>query len=357
MAHDPTPGEPRADEAVLSGPAWLQADTEHRAAENGQPAEAPSLADPRRRTERWLIVGVGLYALIVVGVMFLGGLRITPDVLAVAAVLVAVLLGRTRLFLRDWMPFIAIFLAYELMRGIADDAGFPVHMEDVAALELWLFAGNLPTQILQDLFAPGEGVSAAAIVATVLYMLHFALPIVTGLLLWVWHRPQFHDYVATFILLSFSGFVTYLFLPVAPPWMAAGAGILNGPDGQPVIEYLKPDAFAVIAQALGYADGRELSTYVFYGINPNGVAAFPSLHAAYPLLSFLVLRRAFGRIGWIAFAYTLAVWWAIVFTGDHWVVDIAGGVAYALAAFYVAPRLGGWVAMLRGPDRSAPAAP
>ena len=101
----------------------------------------------------------------------------------------AVLLGRTRLFLRDWIPFVAIFLAYELMRGIADDAGFPVHVTDVIAAERLIAFGQLPTQVLQDWLAPAQGVGPAAIVATFLYMLHFALPIVTGLLLWVSAAP------------------------------------------------------------------------------------------------------------------------------------------------------------------------
>ena len=297
----------------------------------------------RSRNERWLGWGVLAYAVLVVVLMYAGGLNITPDVLVVAFLLVAVLLGRTRLFLRDWIPFIAIFLAYELMRGIADDAGFPVHVTDVIAAERFIAFGHLPTQLLQDWLAPAAGVGPAAIFATVLYMLHFALPIVTGLLLWVWRRPQYYDYVAAFILLSFSGFVTYLLLPVAPPWIAAQWGELNGPNGEAVIRYLKPDGFAAIAQALGYPDGDMLSSYVFYGVNPNGVAAFPSLHAGYPFLAFLVLRRAFGAVGWLALGYAALVWWAIVFTGDHYVVDVLGGIAYASAAYFairwLAPKL------------------
>ncbi len=288
----------------------------------------------RVRNERWLMVAIGAYAVLVVALMVGGGLEIHPDVLAVAFLLVAVLLGRTWLFLRDWVPFVAIFLAYELMRGIADDAGFPVHVHDVIAAERFIAFGHLPTQVLQDWLAPASGVGAAAIVATILYMLHFALPVVTGFLLWLWRRPLYYEYVAAFILLSFAGFITFLLLPVAPPWWAAGLGALNGPDGQPVIRYLKPDAFAVIAHALGYPNGEQLSSYIFYGVNPNGVAAFPSLHAGYPFLAFLVLRRAFGRVGWLALAYAVAVWWAVVFTGDHWVVDVLGGIAYAAAAFF-----------------------
>jgi membrane-associated phospholipid phosphatase len=293
----------------------------------------------RSRNERWLVWAILAYAALVVVLMVAGGLLITPDVLLVAFLLVAVLLGRGRLFLRDWIPFVAIFLAYELMRGIADDAGFPVHVTDVIAAERLISFGLLPTQVLQDWLAPPSGVGPAAIVATVLYMLHFALPVVAGLLLWVWRRPQYYDYVAAFIALSFGGFITYLLLPVAPPWWAAGLGELNGPNGEPVIRYLKPEAFGVIAEALGYPDGEQLSSYVFYGVNPNGVAAFPSLHAGYPFLAFLVLRRAFGRIGWLAFVYAVLVWWAIVFTGDHYVIDVLGGIAYAAAAYFGVRRL------------------
>jgi PAP2 superfamily len=299
-------------------------------------------AEARRRTERWLIIGVAGYAALVAALMFAGGLRITPDVLIVALALVAVLLGRTRIFLRDWIPFVVIFLAYELMRGIADDAGFAVHVADVRDLELALFGGTLPTAWLQDRLAPASGVGPAAIVATVLYMLHFALPVATGFLLWVWRRPLYHEYLVAFVFLSFSGFVTYLLLPVAPPWLAAEWGYLDGAGGEPIVRYLKPDAFAVIAEFLGYPNGRELSSYVFYGVNPNGVAAMPSLHAGYPFLSFLFLRRAFGGWGWLALAYAVAVWWAIVFTGDHYVVDVLAGIGYATLAYLVAPRLAGW---------------
>jgi PAP2 superfamily len=289
--------------------------------------------DLRQRNERWLVVAVVGYAALVVGIMIAGGLSITPDVLFVAFALAAVLLGRGRVFLRDWLPFIAIFLAYELMRGIADDAGFPVHVEDVIAAERLISFGHLPTQLLQEWLAPGSGVSAAALAATVLYMLHFALPVVTGFFLWLWRRPQYYDFVGAFIVLSFAGFITFLLMPVAPPWYAANLGALNGPDGEPVVRYLKPDAFAVLADAMGF-DGRWLTSYVFYGINPNGVAAFPSLHAGYPFLTFLVLRRAFGPIGYLGLLYALAVWLAIVFTGDHYLIDALAGAAYATAAFF-----------------------
>lgn len=286
-----------------------------------------------QRNERLLLVGVAGYALLVAALMFRGGLAITPDVMAVALALAAVLLGRGRLFLRDWLPFIALLLAYELMRGLADDAGLPVHMEDLILVDRLLAFGNLPTQVLQDALHPATGIDRVAMLATAIYMLHFALPIVTGFVLWVWRRSQFHDFVAALILLSLAAFVTYLLLPAAPPWYAAGHGALNGPDGRPVIAYLKPGAFETVADALGF-DGSYIYTYAFYGVGPNAVAAWPSLHVAYPFLAFLVLRRAFGRIGWLALGYTVLVAFSVVYTGDHWLHDCIAGVAYAYIAYY-----------------------
>lgn len=122
--------------------------------------------------------------------------------------------------------------------------------------------------------------------------------------------------------------------------------MLNGPDGQAVISYLKPGAFDTLATAFGFA-GDYIYTYAFYGVNPNGFAAWPSLHVAYPFLTFLVLRRAFGRIGWLAFAYTLLVAFSVMYTGDHWIIDCVGGIAFAYVSFYAVTHAGtaqGWLA-------------
>lgn len=303
------------------------------------------------------------YVVLVVALMFERGVGLTPDVLAVAFGLSAVVLGRGRLFLRDWIPFVALLLAYELMRGVADDTGIAVHIGDMALADRLVF-GAIPTQVLQDAFRSAGAVDPIAIGATVVYMLHFALPLVTGYLLWVWRRPQYYDYVGSLILLSIAGFMTYLLIPAAPPWFAANEGALSGPDGLPVIEYLKPVAFEQLAETLGF-DGEFIYSFAFGGVNPNLVAAFPSLHVAFPFLAFLALRRAFGRIGWLAFGYTLLVGFSVVYTGDHWVIDLVAGAAYAYVAHYavvhtpeaVRQRVeGGWhasIVALRRPFRSS----
>jgi hypothetical protein len=297
-------------------------------------AQAAAHGELGRRNDRLLLALVAGYIVILSALMIVRGVSITPDVLLVALGLAAVLLGRGRLFLRDWVPFIGLFFAYELMRGYADNLGLEVHVTDVLAFERALFLGTVPTATLQSALHPATGVDWLAVISTIFYFLHFPLPIAVGFFLWLRRRRLYYDYVAALILLAMAGFVTYLLLPVAPPWYAARDGLLPG------VVYLKDQGFNDLARMFGF-EGRYLFSYTVYQINPNQVAAFPSLHAGFPFLAFLFARRSFGRSGWLMLAYSACVWFAIVYLADHYVVDIIGGVAYAAAAYWLvvhAPR-------------------
>ena len=307
-------------------------------------------ADLHRRNDRLLLLTIAGYVIVLSGLMIVSGVSITPDVMLVALGLAAVILGRGRLFIRDWVPFIGLFLAYELMRGYADDINRVIHSADILGLERALFGGALPTQVLQQALHPASGLDVLAMVGTVFYFLHFPLPIAVAFLLWVRRRRAYYDYVAALILLSMAGFATYLFLPVAPPWWAAQHGLINGPDGMPAITYLKAQGFNDLAHLFGF-EGRYLYSYTVYEINPNAVAAFPSLHAGYPFLAFLFARRAFGKPGWLMLAYAACVWLAVVYLADHYVVDVIGGIVYATAAYLAIVHAPSW--FRRVVDRAA----
>jgi PAP2 superfamily protein len=323
----------------------------------------PGIADRQLsdRNGRLLLLGVGFYVALLSGLMIVRGVAVTPDVLLVGLGLAAVVLGRGRLFLRDWVPFIALFFAYELMRGYADDLGASIHVTDVIALERVLSFGLLPTQVLQNALHPATGTDPLAVASTIFYFLHFPLPLAVGFLLWLKRRAMYYDYVASLILLCLAGFATYLVLPVAPPWWAAEHGFLTGPDGAPVITYLKPQGFDALASLFGFS-GRYVYTYTFYEIAPNPVAAFPSLHAAFPFLAFLFVRRAFGRVAGAALlVYFALLVFAIVYLADHYLVDAYAGVVYAVLAAWVilhAPtRLRQWLDRARDPELETARAP
>ena len=280
-----------------------------------------------RRNDKLLLAAVAAYAVILSILMIAKGISVTPDLVVVAFGLAALLLGRGKLFLRDWIPFIALFFAYELMRGYADKFGQAIHVSDVISIERIIGLGGLPTTWLQGLLHAGPATSPdnLATLSVVFYFLHFPLPLAIGFLLWIHQRRVYYDYVGALIVLSMAAFVTFLFLPVAPPWWAAQNHYVTG------VLHLRDVGFQGLSQTFGF--GNYFYSYSVYSISSNDVAAFPSLHAAYPFLAFLFARRAFGRTGWLMLAYTACVWFSIVYLGEHWVVDIVGGVVYATAAY------------------------
>jgi hypothetical protein len=289
-----------------------------------------------RRNDRLLIGGVIAYAILLSLLMIARGISLTPDVVVVGLGLAAILLGRGRLFLRDWIPFLALFFAYELMRGYADKFGLPIHVTDVISMERVVGLGGLPTTLVQSLH---QGAATAsdpiATLSVIFYFLHFPLPLAIGFLLWIRQRRFYYDFVAALIVLSMAAFVTYLLLPVAPPWWAAQHGYVTG------VLHLRDTGFAGLESLFGF--GNYFFSYQnVYGISSNDVAAFPSLHAAYPFLAFLFARKAFGKAGFIMLAYTACIWFAIVYLGEHWVVDIVGGVLYASLAYVAVMHAPGW---------------
>jgi len=303
-----------------------------------------------RRNDRLLLISTGAYALLLAALMAVRGVSIGLDVMLLGVGLLGLLVaraapqlgGRLPALVRDTLPFLALFLAYELMRGYSAAVEGPIHTDDVLGLERWLFFGHVPTQVLQQAFHPASGADLLAMTATVFYFLHFALPVIVGVVLWVRRPAAFYDFVAGLIILSVAGFSTYLVLPVAPPWYAAETGWLAGPDGAPMIEYLKQQGFNDLARLFGL-DGNAAFSFAIRDVNPNLVGAFPSLHAGYPMLAFLILRRSFGRPAWLMLAYAAAVWLSVVYLADHYVVDLLGGIAYAAAACWLVVEAPSWL--------------
>ena len=72
----------------------------------------------------------------------------------------------------------------------------------------------------------------------------------------------------------------------------------------------------------------------FFSLVLSARTAFPSLHAAYALLATLVLWRlvpVWARV--LVAAYPVAMSFALVYTGEHYIVDCIAGWVYALFAY------------------------
>jgi PAP2 superfamily len=297
----------------------------------------------RLRSRNDLVVRGSLFAYLALFIVLALShpIRSTPDVFLTAIALVSVLIG-WRLAAgsspaRDWLPFVLLALAYELIRAFGPTLVRNVNVDLGAAVDRALLGGAIASDVLQRALRPAVGLDVVGLAATVVYGLHTLLPVVVGAYLWVHHRRHFHDFVAALVILSLAAFATYLLLPVAPPWWAAAFGHLPVTVGQGLPGHLQGAAVEGLLGEMGLVGGP-LVSFLFQDVSPDPVAAFPSLHAAYPVLAYLVLRAVAGPAKWVMLAYTAAAWFAIVYLGDHYLIDIAAGLTYAVAAWWLVVR-------------------
>jgi membrane-associated phospholipid phosphatase len=261
---------------------------------------------------------IAIYLVAVLAAML--ALRVTPsvDVFFVFAALGALLLGRGFAFIRDWGPFLLIFFAWEGMRGIANQFGQAVHSDDVIAIERALF-GSVPTVELQQALRTAGAVNALDVSLTFVYVSHFFFPLALAFAFWIWDRERYFRFVITLMAVSFAAFLTFILLPVAPPRFAGHFGEAL------VVSDVMEEVFAATEWS-GF-------NWVYAHFVGNPVAAFPSMHAAYPLLVFFFLWERWKVAAVLWAPVTLTIWFATVYLGHHYVVDVLGGAAYATAGY------------------------
>jgi hypothetical protein len=251
------------------------------------------------------------------------GLDWTPDRMLLVFLVPAAVLGRPWRYLGDFAPFALLIFAYAELRGLGHVISPHPFYAPQLRLERALF-GGVPAEWLQHRFWLGT-TRWYDTAADELLRLHFVVPPLLAFCLWVRRRALFFRFAASMIALSFAAAVVFAAFPAAPPWAAAQAGYLHG-----VVKLPQPfDAGPHAHASLGSI------------VPGNPYAAIPSLHAGYAFLVFLtvaslVLRRG-GRFRWPLVAlcalYPLLQSLAVVYTGNHYVVDIVIGDLFATAAF------------------------
>ena len=234
-------------------------------------------------------------------------------------------------------PLSLILLAYAaahwvsapLSQGAATNRlGSGLHVDGPAAADRLLF-GTVPSVWLQARLVDGTAHWYDAAAALV-YVTHFvAIPVLTAVA-WFCLRDRFAVWVVAVLAFAALGIGGYVLYPAAPPWMASDSGLIGAVNriSTPGWDYLHLEAVGRLTVA-----GQE-------GSNP--VAAMPSLHAGGALLVALFLWPL-ARTLWraVLLGYVLAMALALVYTGEHYVVDVvAGWVTAGLAASTGAPPAG-----------------
>ena len=273
-------------------------------------------------------VVVALYIALVVVASIHFNISLTADRVAVLLVIAALGTGRIRSFLRDWSAFVIVVLAWQVLQGMSHTfTHFRPHVSEMISVDRFLFFGHVPTVWLQhSLYHPGR-IAWYDIGATILYMLHFVLPLGFAFALWFWRRPIFIEFMASFLLLALAGFATFVLFPAAPPWIAADWW------------HRLPHVYRIFDAGARFLGGSQsystLTEWAWHHGGWDEFGAVPSEHAAFPFLCFLYARQAWKRAGWILLPYCAAVGVAVVYLGEHYVADVIVGAAYAGIAYAV----------------------
>jgi len=267
-----------------------------------------------------------LTALVLIGLLALA-LLVRPEgwILRAAVftgLLTAVLrLGRARWkgsgVLRDFLPVAVILAVFLLLQPLV--VAMNPHRWDAAlaaADRRWF--GHLALA-WHGAFGRPAAVTDLVYLA---YASFYLLPIAVGVLARIRRGPAPFEQVAFAILLGFYlSFLGYFLWPA---------------EGPRVPEALAP------AQLGGGAVSQAIRAFL-HGAEATTLDAFPSGHTALSVLPAVLATRRFPRLALFFWAWALAVVFATVYIGVHYVSDVVAGLLLAGLTVVLAPRLSRWL--------------
>jgi PAP2 superfamily len=193
-----------------------------------------------------------------------------------------------------------------------------VHIDYPVRVDRILGGGTTPTLRLQRAFGRPGRINGAERTLIWSHWIWFLVPHGTAAFLLLRHRERFPRGACLLYATFDLGLIGYWAVPTAPPWYAAARGRMV--DGR------TPELRRMMVE---YGERFWKSNwgplYGFLGGNP--LAAMPSLHFATSVQAAHLLSetgKVAGTVGWV-YAGTLGV--ALVYLGEHYVVDLAVGLA------------------------------
>jgi membrane-associated phospholipid phosphatase len=245
---------------------------------------------------------------------------VTTAALAAGPPALAVIRPRTRLrdagmyALQMWMFVMGHELPFDDPEALRSRlrVGYPIRVDRV------LGAGELPTVRLQRALA---GLGKRNIVDRFLSWVHwtwFFEPHAS--LTWILARDPRHfarsarQMSAVYDL----GCIVYAAVPTAPPWWAAEEGHTDAKIRRIMVE-------------VGEEEWGRAWPALYDTLGGNPWAAMPSLHFTTSVMAGLLLAEMGPRAGSVGWAYAGTLGFALVYLGEHYLVDLLAGAALVVA--------------------------
>jgi hypothetical protein len=228
----------------------------------------------------------------------------------------------------------AYLAAYKTPHDDPDAQQGRVLIDYPIAVDRALGLGELPTVRLQRAFAKerwrlGDRVLVWA------HWLWFAVPHGSLLYILLRHRSRFERSAVMTYAVFDLGAIVYWLAPTAPPWYAASvAGRHDEFNGRRQVVVRR---MMVEYGEFFWKDGWG-PLYSVLGGNP--LAAMPSLHFATSMMAAELLSETGPVAGALGWGYTATLGLALVYLGEHYVVDLLAGAALTAAIRRFGPRAG-----------------
>ena len=199
------------------------------------------------------------------------------------------------------------------------------------AIDRVLGMGRLPTLRLQRALARPGALRPADQALVWVHWIWFLVPHGTVAYLIMRHREQFPAGAARIYAVFDLGVIVYWLLPTAPPWYAAKHGRIGGAEGEAAMRRI------MVEHGEAFWKERWQPLYSFLGGNP--LAAMPSLHFATSLMAARVLADVGPVQGAVGWTYALTLGFALVYLGEHYVIDLLAGATLAEGVRRAAPAI------------------
>ena len=249
-----------------------------------------------------------------------------PEFLVLAFLIYAAYNQKTWRFLKDWLPFVTVFISYELMYGIVGAINQSNLHGGPYNFEMALF-GQIPSLLLQETMR----LPILDYTGAFFYSLHFFAPTIFAFILWKVSPKNYWKYTVAFGISTYAALITFLFYPVAPPWWQLSS-VYN-------VSYSGPQVIRVLIDSVDANLGIPMYRTLFDFLSPNIFAAFPSMHSALPFLISLFAIKIWKKKGLLVLVFPIGVWFSAVYLGEHYFVDVLGGIVYAIFAFVSVEKL------------------
>ena len=239
-----------------------------------------------------------------------------PEFLVLGIIFFAAYNKQTYRALKDWLPFITVFISYEVMYSFVGIVSASNLHSGPRAFDQLLFGQNSSIILQQTIRMPILDYMGAFF-----YSIYFFVPTIFAFIVWRTSPKNYWKYTVSFGVLTYSALITFLFYPVAPPWIAF------------------PNVIRVLTGSVDPKLGIPVYKTLFDFLSPNQYAAFPSMHSAIPWLVFLYAFKIWKWKALPVAVIPVGTWFSAVYLGEHYLADVLAGIAYATIAYLAVTKI------------------